>query len=117
MDFTFPAVADWWGTYQQKPIDDGISGFWTDMGEPAWSNEEQTERLVMKHHLGMHDEIHNVYGLTWDKVVKEQFEKRNPNRRVPLMRDCSVIRSVGREIAEMETMYCRAGGNWLIRFR
>ena len=52
------------------------------MGEPAWSNEEQTERLVMKHHLGMHDEIHNVYGLTWDKVVKEQFEKRNPDRRV-----------------------------------
>ena len=36
----------------------------------------------MKHHLGMHDEIHNVYGLTWDKVVKEQFEKRNPDRRV-----------------------------------
>ena len=53
VDFTLPAVADWWGTYQQKPIDDGISGFWTDMGEPAWSNEEQTERLVMKHHLGM----------------------------------------------------------------
>ncbi len=82
VDFTLPAVADWWGTYQQKPVDDGISGFWTDMGEPAWSNEEQTERLVMQHHLGMHDEIHNVYGLTWDKVVKEQFEKRNPNRRV-----------------------------------
>ena len=82
VDFTLPAVADWWGTYQQKPIDDGVSGFWTDMGEPAWSNEEQTERLVMKHHLGMHDEIHNVYGLTWDKVVKEQFEKRNPDRRV-----------------------------------
>ena len=82
VDFTLPTVADWWGTYQQKPIDDGVSGFWTDMGEPAWSNEEQTERLVMKHHLGMHDEIHNVYGLTWDKVVKEQFEKRNPDRRV-----------------------------------
>jgi alpha-glucosidase len=29
----------------------------------------------MKHHIGMHDEIHNIYGLTWDKVVKEQFEK------------------------------------------
>ena len=82
VDFTIPEVADWWGVYQQKPIDDGIAGFWTDMGEPAWSNEEQTERLVMKHHLGMHDEIHNVYGLTWDKVVKEQFEKRNPDLRV-----------------------------------
>lgn len=82
VDFTLPEVADWWGAYQQKAIDDGVAGFWTDMGEPAWSNEDQTERLAMKHHLGMHDEIHNVYGLIWDKVVKEQFEKRNPDRRV-----------------------------------
>ena len=82
VDFTLPEVADWWGAYQQKPLDDGAAGFWTDMGEPAWSNEESTERLVMKHHLGMHDEIHNVYGLTWDKVVTEQFNKRNPDRRI-----------------------------------
>ncbi|HZL09572.1 MAG TPA: glycoside hydrolase family 31 protein [Prolixibacteraceae bacterium] len=82
VDFTNPEVADWWGKYQQKAIDDGVRGFWTDMGEPAWSNEESTDRLFMKHHLGMHDEIHNVYGLTWDKVVTEQFEKRNPNTRI-----------------------------------
>lgn len=82
VDFTIPEVGDWWGSYQQKPINDGISGFWTDMGEPAWSNEEDVDRLNMKHHLGMHDEIHNVYGLTWDKVVKEQFDKHNPNRRI-----------------------------------
>lgn len=82
VDFTKPGVANWWGAYQQKPLDDGVRGFWTDMGEPAWSNEEAADRLFMKHHIGMHDEIHNVYGLTWDKVVTEQFEKRNPNRRV-----------------------------------
>ena len=82
VDFTNPKVSDWWGKLQQRPIDDGIKGFWTDMGEPAWSNEESTDRLYMKHHLGMHDEIHNVYGLTWDKVVTEQFEKNNPNQRV-----------------------------------
>lgn len=82
VDFTLPAVADWWGKYQQKPLDDGVSGFWTDMGEPAWSNEEDTDRLNMKHHIGMHNEIHNVFGLTWDKVVKEQFDKRNPNKRI-----------------------------------
>lgn len=82
VDFTKPAVADWWGAYQQKPIDDGVRGFWTDMGEPAWSNEDATERLMMKHYSGMHDEIHNVYGLSWDKVVKEQFEKRNPGKRI-----------------------------------
>jgi alpha-glucosidase len=82
VDFTKPGVADWWGNYQQKVLNDGVRGFWTDMGEPAWSNEESTDRLFMKHHLGMHDEIHNVYGLTWDKAVTEQFEKHNPNQRI-----------------------------------
>lgn len=82
VDFTIPQVADWWGNLQQKPINDGISGFWTDMGEPAWSNEEDVDRLNMQHHLGTHAEIHNVYGLTWDKVVKEQFDKHNPDKRV-----------------------------------
>jgi alpha-glucosidase len=82
VDFTIPEVADWWGKYQQKPINDGVSGFWTDMGEPAWSNEEDIDRLNMKHRIGMHDEIHNVYGLIWDKVVKEQFDKYNPDRRI-----------------------------------
>lgn len=82
VDFTKPEVADWWGAYQQKPLDDGVRGFWTDMGEPAWSNEDAVDRLNMKHQLGMHDEIHNVYGFTWDKVVTEQFYKRNPNKRI-----------------------------------
>ena len=82
VDFTKPEVADWWGAYQQKPLDDGVRGFWTDMGEPAWSNEDATDRLNMKHYLGMHSEIHNVYGFTWDKLVTEQFYKRNPNKRI-----------------------------------
>ncbi|MBN2806466.1 MAG: glycoside hydrolase family 31 protein [Prolixibacteraceae bacterium] len=82
VDFTNPEVADWWGAYQQKAIDAGVRGFWTDMGEPAWSNEESTDRLFQQHFLGMHDEIHNVYGLVWDKVVTEQFIKRNPDTRV-----------------------------------
>lgn len=82
VDFTKPEVADWWGNYQQKPLNDGVRGFWTDMGEPAWSNEDATDRLHMKHYLGMHDEIHNVYGFTWDKVVTEQFYKHNPNKRI-----------------------------------
>lgn len=82
VDFTDPKVASWWGDLQQKPIADGVRGFWTDMGEPAWSNEESTDRLNMQHRKGMHDEIHNVYGLEWDRVVTEQFEKHNPGKRI-----------------------------------
>src|SRR5690606_37534102 len=77
VDFTNPAVADWWGNLQQKPVNDGVSGFWTDMGEPAWSNESDIDRLNMQHYAGMHDEIHNVYGLVWDKVVDRKSTRLN----------------------------------------
>ena len=82
VDFSNPAAASWWGDYQQKPLDDGVAGFWTDMGEPAWSNEEALDRLHMDHYAGPHAKIHNVYGLYWDKVVTEEFEKRNPGKRL-----------------------------------
>ena len=82
VDFTNPAACSWWGAYQQKAIDDGVDGFWTDMGEPAWSNEESTDRLFQQHSIGSHDAVHNVYGLYWDKAVTEQFEERNPNKRL-----------------------------------
>jgi len=82
VDFTNPDASEWWGALQQKPIDDGVSGFWTDMGEPAWSNEEAVERLDMVHTAGEHAKIHNVYGLYWDRIVTQEFEKRNPNKRL-----------------------------------
>lgn len=82
VDFTNPFAAPWWGAYQQKAINDGVDGFWTDMGEPAWTNEESTDRLFQQHYLGMHDAVHNVYGLYWDKVVTEQFQAHNPGLRL-----------------------------------
>ena len=82
VDFTNPNAAAWWGRYQQKPLDDGVAGFWTDMGEPAWSNEEATDRLYMQHTAGPHAKIHNVYGLYWDRVVTEEFYKHNPDKRL-----------------------------------
>jgi alpha-glucosidase len=82
VDFTNPAAAKWWGDYQQKPIDDGVDGFWTDMGEPAWSNEEEKDRLNIQHYAGPHAAIHNVYGLYWDRVVTEEFNRRNPDKRL-----------------------------------
>lgn len=82
VDFTDTSAASWWGNWQQKAIRDGVDGFWTDMGEPAWCNEEATDRLNIVHHAGPHAKIHNVYGLYWDKVVTTEFEKRNPDKRL-----------------------------------
>ena len=82
VDFTNPDAAAWWGDWQQKVIDDGVDGFWTDMGEPAWSNEEETDRLYMQHYAGPHAAVHNMYGLYWDRVVTEEFNRRNPDLRL-----------------------------------
>ena len=82
VDFTHPAAASWWGDWQQKAIDDGVDGFWTDMGEPAWSNEEEKDRLYMQHYAGPHAAVHNMYGLYWDRVVTEEFNRRNPDKRL-----------------------------------
>lgn len=82
VDFTKPAAADYWGKLQQKVVDQGVDGFWTDMGEPAWSNLDAPDRLFMKHQAGPHAEIHNVYGHTWDRLVTAQWRKRNGNRRI-----------------------------------
>ena len=49
---------------------------------PIWVSPpgatRRTWTAYMQHHIGMHDEVHNIYGLTWDKVVKEQFENVTP---------------------------------------
>jgi len=82
VDFTHPDAAAWWGAYQQRAIDDGVDGFWTDMGEPAWSNEDEPDRLNMVHVAGEHAAIHNVYGLYWDRVVTEEYNRRNPDKRL-----------------------------------
>lgn len=82
VDFTRPGAADYWGELQQTVVDHGVDGFWTDMGEPAWSNLDAPDRLFMQHEAGPHAEIHNVYGHTWDEIVTDQWRKRNPNRRI-----------------------------------
>lgn len=82
IDFTRAGAAEYWGKLQQKVVEQGVDGFWTDMGEPAWSNLDAPDRLFMQHQAGAHAEIHNVYGHTWDKIVTAEWRKRNGNRRI-----------------------------------
>ena len=53
----------------------GVTGFWGDLGEPevlpSWVNFEN----------GTADEIHNIYGHDWAKLVQEASLEANPNQR------------------------------------
>ncbi|HHV62515.1 MAG TPA: glycoside hydrolase family 31 protein [Firmicutes bacterium] len=64
-DFTNPqARADWWKKVQ-KLFDDGIRGYWTDMGEP------ELHPVGCRHYLGSRERVHNIYSLLWVKGLYE----------------------------------------------
>ncbi|MEM6516133.1 MAG: TIM-barrel domain-containing protein [Bacteroidota bacterium] len=53
----------------------GVNGFWGDLGEPevlpSWVEFEK----------GSADEVHNIYGHDWAKLVQEASLEANPNKR------------------------------------
>lgn len=53
----------------------GVTGFWGDLGEP----EVHPSALI--HATGTADEVHNIYGHDWAKLVYESSLEANPNQR------------------------------------
>lgn len=53
----------------------GVTGFWGDLGEP----EVHPSKLI--HATGTANEVHNVYGHDWAKLVMEANQDSNPNKR------------------------------------
>ncbi|MEO1259390.1 MAG: TIM-barrel domain-containing protein [Bacteroidota bacterium] len=72
---------DWfWDIYKKHTLT-GIDGWWGDLGEP----EAHPDDLL--HVNGRADEVHNLYGQEWARLVYEGFAKDFPNKRpVILMR-------------------------------
>ena len=81
IDIFKPEAQDWfWNIYKQHTLS-GVDGWWGDLGEP----EVHPDDLL--HVNGRADEVHNLYGHEWAKVIYKGFEKDFPDRRpVTLMR-------------------------------
>lgn len=66
---------DWmWSKYKHL-IDLGVEGFWGDLGEP----EVHPKKLI--HKTGKADELHNIYGHEWAKLINDGFEQDYPEKR------------------------------------
>lgn len=86
-DFTHPEVREWWGDlyaglYQQ----DGVSGFWNDMNEPAvfHVDHKTLPDQVLHHFEGQpagHRKAHNVYGMLMTQASWEGFKRLRPDKR------------------------------------
>ena len=86
-DYTMPDVREWWGQlYRQLYVEQGVSGFWNDMNEPAmFKVNALTFPLDVRHdfdgHRGDHKKAHNIYGMQMTRATYDGLKTLQPAKR------------------------------------
>ena len=76
IDIFKPKAGQWFWKQYVKQMDIGVAGWWGDLGEPENHPADQI------HVAGTADEVHNIYGHYWHKMIFENFRKDYPDRRL-----------------------------------
>nr|WP_315189444.1 TIM-barrel domain-containing protein [uncultured Flavobacterium sp.] len=75
IDVFKPEGKQWFWNIYKNLINQGVGGLWGDLGEPeAFPSEAITAK-------GKADEVHNIYGHNWAKLVANGYQKDFPNQR------------------------------------
>lgn len=75
IDIYNPKGKAWFWNIYKELADIGVKGVWGDLGEP----EVHPSKLL--HATGTADEVHNIYGHDWARLVFEGYQKYFPNQR------------------------------------
>ena len=75
VDIFKPEGKDWFWKVYKRLIDQGVGGLWGDLGEP----EVFPSKAITAG--GKADEVHNIYGHNWAKLVADGYKKDFPNQR------------------------------------
>jgi alpha-glucosidase (family GH31 glycosyl hydrolase) len=75
LDITNPDARKWWWFKYYLIFSSGVSGLWTDLGEP------ERDYSDMKFYGGTDAKIHNIYNFLWAKMLYEGFNNSFPNKR------------------------------------
>jgi alpha-glucosidase (family GH31 glycosyl hydrolase) len=66
---------DWfWNIYKQY-TQMGVSGWWGDLGEP------EVHPSDLRHATGTADQVHNIYGHEWARLIADGYRKDFPDQR------------------------------------
>jgi oligosaccharide 4-alpha-D-glucosyltransferase len=76
LDLTIPAAQDWMWNFYQARREEGVSGWWCDLGEP------ENHPWEMQHQAGSAKSVHNVYSLIWARFIDENYANHYPNERL-----------------------------------
>lgn len=75
LDIFQPATRQWFWSKYKKHINTGVHGWWGDLGEP------EMHPAAMRHTQGKADDLHNVFGHYWAKLIAEGYQKEYPKVR------------------------------------
>lgn len=76
LDFTNKESLNWMWNYYSARIDEGVAGWWSDLGEP------ENHPSDMYHNGGRAEEVHNIYSLLWAQSIFENCKTEKPETRV-----------------------------------
>ena len=74
----------WFWQFYKKQMDIGVEGWWGDLGEPEKHPADLYHNLKDDGYkrLFKADEVHNIYGHTWTKMLYEHYAQEFPNKRL-----------------------------------
>jgi alpha-glucosidase/oligosaccharide 4-alpha-D-glucosyltransferase len=75
LDIYKPETREWFWNIYKKYTHMGIGGWWGDLGEPEVHPSEA------QHATGSADEVHNIYGHDWTRLIYEGYLKDFPEQR------------------------------------
>lgn len=76
IDFTQTETHDWMWSFYQDRIQEGVSGWWCDLGEP------ETHPWEMQHQFGEAKSVHNVFSLIWARFLDQKYQENYPDERL-----------------------------------
>ncbi|WP_119070520.1 TIM-barrel domain-containing protein [Aggregatilinea lenta] len=81
VDFTDPNAAAWWHDHRRQPlIDAGVTGHWTDLGEPEVYDEGAWYAGVGAEGHTQAD-VHNLYNLLWSRSIWDGYARHAVEQR------------------------------------
>jgi len=70
----------WFWQFYKKQMEIGVEGWWGDLGEPEKHPSDMYHRLDGR--LFKADEVHNIYGHAWTKMLYDFYRKEYPAKRL-----------------------------------
>ena len=75
-DIFNPEMQQWFWEKYKAQIENGVAGWWGDLGEP----ENHPPGVI--HSIGTAEEVHNIYGHYWHKMLWDRYAEEYPDVRL-----------------------------------